>query len=271
MKIKFLGSAAYDGIPAPFCGCDTCRKSKEAGGRNLRTRTQALVNDDLLIDYNNDTVSHLMNHVADSQTIEYCLITHNHSDHLCVNDILIPQYSTVSSTVHYYAAERGYRDIQEGLLATPEAQRFVKLSKIEPMKSFACGQYKVLPIPANHDPDSSPVFFAIGQGGKRLLYAHDTGVFSDEAIDAVVKFGRFDLVSLDCTGALQKGWRNGHMCLETDLEVFDGLKNRGALDDRTVKVINHFSHNGNATHDELTAVAEKYNITVGYDGLLIEF
>lgn len=58
MKLKYLGTAAYEGVPSLFCDCVVCRKSKRTGGKNLRSRSQALVNDDLLIDFPADTVWH---------------------------------------------------------------------------------------------------------------------------------------------------------------------------------------------------------------------
>ena len=45
MKLQYLGTAAAEGIPAVFCECENCIKSKENGGRNIRTRSQALIDD----------------------------------------------------------------------------------------------------------------------------------------------------------------------------------------------------------------------------------
>ena len=45
MKIKYLGTAAYEGVPALFCRCEVCRGSRAAGGRNVRSRQQAILDD----------------------------------------------------------------------------------------------------------------------------------------------------------------------------------------------------------------------------------
>ena len=55
MKFRFLGTCAAEGIPALWCRCDNCRRSRELGGRALRTRSQALIDDTLLIDFPSDT------------------------------------------------------------------------------------------------------------------------------------------------------------------------------------------------------------------------
>ncbi|MBR7098190.1 MAG: hypothetical protein IKC59_02145 [Clostridia bacterium] len=58
MKLQFLGTAAAEGIPSLFCHCETCKKARERGGRELRSRSQAIVNDRLLIDFPCDAFYH---------------------------------------------------------------------------------------------------------------------------------------------------------------------------------------------------------------------
>lgn len=48
MKLQYLGTAAAEGWPALFCECDHCKRAKEAGGRNIRTRSQAVIDDTLM-------------------------------------------------------------------------------------------------------------------------------------------------------------------------------------------------------------------------------
>ncbi|MDE7264547.1 MAG: MBL fold metallo-hydrolase [Anaeroplasmataceae bacterium] len=269
MKIKFLGSAAYDAIPAPFCCCEICERSRERKGHNIRSRTQALINEDLLIDFNADTISHFLKYNIDTKKIKHCLITHSHSDHLYVSDMLIPQYSKESVIVNYYAAEHGYQFILKGIEEIPVMKKYATLTCIEPYKSFTCGKYQITPFPANHDPSSSPVIFVIEEEGKRILYAHDTGVFFEEIFEKFTTLGRFDLISLDCTGALTAGYRHGHMNIETNLEMIDRLRKLKVIDDKTKIVLNHFSHNGGATYDDLVSCVPK-ELIVGYDGLTLE-
>ena len=60
MKIQYLGTAAAEGIPAIFCECETCKKTRERGGKNIRTRSQALIDDKILIDLPADTYLHFL-------------------------------------------------------------------------------------------------------------------------------------------------------------------------------------------------------------------
>lgn len=50
MKITYYGTAAGEAWPGVFCDCELCRKARMLGGKNIRTRSQALVNQDLLLE-----------------------------------------------------------------------------------------------------------------------------------------------------------------------------------------------------------------------------
>ena len=50
MKLKFLGTAASEGIPNPFCNCELCTKARHEGGKDVRTRASALIDGVIQID-----------------------------------------------------------------------------------------------------------------------------------------------------------------------------------------------------------------------------
>ena len=66
MRIKYLGTAAAEGVPAIFCSCEVCKKARELGGRNIRTRSQAIIDDRLLIDFPPDSCVHFMTNSIDA-------------------------------------------------------------------------------------------------------------------------------------------------------------------------------------------------------------
>ena len=51
MKLRYLGTAAAEGIPGVFCDCKVCREARTKKGRFIRTRSQLLLEDELLIDF----------------------------------------------------------------------------------------------------------------------------------------------------------------------------------------------------------------------------
>lgn len=81
MKIKILGSGGGEGFPAMFCSCEHCEMARNAGGKSIRTLSQTLINDDLLIDFPADTNMHCLQHDINLGKIQYLLITHAHEDH----------------------------------------------------------------------------------------------------------------------------------------------------------------------------------------------
>ena len=273
MKIKYLGTAAYEGIPSLFCTCRVCTESKKLGGKNIRTRSQAIVDDKILIDYNPDTVIHNQSYNIDWEKIEAIIITHSHSDHLYPQDIEMAGkgYTENHRIFDFYSAKSGYDMILPYVTTT---NGMITANLVESDKKFTVtGGYEILPLRANHAPETTPVVYAIKRGDKKMLYAHDTGMFFDDVVCSLEKFGKLDLISLDCTGALTESgeWKNGHLKLKTCAEQIEILKSRGIVNDNTIVVLNHFSHNGNATYNDLCAAAKKYGYIVSYDGLEIEF
>ena len=43
MNIQFLGTAAAEGIPALFCKCRVCQNALAVRGKEIKTRSQAIV------------------------------------------------------------------------------------------------------------------------------------------------------------------------------------------------------------------------------------
>ena len=82
MKLTYLGTAAAEAVPAIFCNCDICNEARKLGGKNIRTRSQALINDDLLIDFGPDTYSNSLRFDYNMTNLAHVIITHPHEDHL---------------------------------------------------------------------------------------------------------------------------------------------------------------------------------------------
>ena len=230
MKIKYFGTAASEGVPAIFCNCDVCRRSREAGGRNIRSRSQALIDDSILVDFNADSVMHYQKYLYDWNKIDTCLVTHSHSDHLYAEDILIARrdYTHGNETVlNYYADRASYDIIERTMKGAGERAHMDEVAKVHlivPGEAFDVGKYHILPLRANHAADSDPVIYAISDGEKKLLYGNDSGWFFDETWEGLKEFGKFDLVSLDCTAALLTGWRKSHLGYDTCLETIEKMK-----------------------------------------------
>jgi phosphoribosyl 1,2-cyclic phosphate phosphodiesterase len=283
MKFKYLGTAAAEGIPALFCTCDCCRKSREIGGRALRTRSQAIIDDRLLIDFPADTYSHILANKIDLSVVENCLITHKHGDHLYPNDIrmLEPSYSHMQEgyKLTFHGSEKVGVEVLAKISPKMEKSKICEFHEVKPFETFeiAVGgddakKYRVTALPAIHDPNSGPLFYIINDGEKTVLYAHDTNYFSDEiwAYFAEAK-PHFDMVSLDCTEACKPALTYiGHMNFFDNIKVRNRMLDEGYADEGTIFVSNHFSHNGiNAVYDDFVPIAAKEGFKVSYDGMTL--
>lgn len=76
MKIKFLGTSAGWPLPRLGCKCEIC---SSADPKDTRTRTQLLINDEILVDAGPDTYQHLK--AVDPAKIKYVVLSHEHPDH----------------------------------------------------------------------------------------------------------------------------------------------------------------------------------------------
>lgn len=272
MKFQFLGTAAAEGIPALWCNCEACRRSREVGGRAIRTRSQAIIDDQLLIDFPADTYAHFLKNNLDLLNVKNVLITHTHSDHLYPVDIdmIIPGFSHVPEgyRLDYYGSDK------VGELIKPRVDRMPQLSSFTEVKAFeplTIGGYEVTPLKGIHDEKSGPLFYMISDGKKTVLYAHDTHYFCDEVWEYFAKAQpKFDLVSLDCTNALLPMSYVGHMSFTENKQIRDEFVAKGYATDSTIFVSNHFSHNGTGVfYDDFVATAAKDGFKVSYDGMVI--
>lgn len=275
MKIKFLGTAAAEGIPALYCQCDICKHAWENKGKNIRTRSQALIDDDLIIDFGPDTYSHVLKYEVPIDMIHHVLITHKHSDHFYPNDLLFrrPGYASKvdEGPLNVYGCEPSYEQVLK-IEERENMSEYLKAHKITPLNSFNILDYKVTPLPAQHDERAGAVLYLLEKGNKSMFYAHDTGNFLKETWDYLANLEKpLDLISLDCTAMLRLGWDYGHLSFDCFMKVIDRLKEIKAIDEKTIIVANHFSHNGYATHQMMQDEADKYGVIVSYDGLEVEF
>ena len=278
MKLTYLGTAAAEGWPALFCRCEYCKKALERGGKNLRTRSQAMVNDDLLIDFPADSFSHMQRNGLNFSAVKTLLITHSHMDHFSPTDLHLRStsyYAHDLSTPNLtlYGNERVMKLLERERITREEEPNDTGISavEIEAYKPFTAGKYRVTALPAFHAMNEKAFVYLIEDGEKTLLYLHDTGELFDEVYEYLAANKvRADLISYDCTYvALPSG--GGHMGLDSCPKVRARLEAIGVSDAKTVSVVNHFSHNGKLIHDELEPAAKEIGFLTSYDGMVVEF
>lgn len=271
MKITYLGTAAAEGFPAVFCNCSFCKEARRLGGKNIRTRSQTLINDDLLIDLPADTYHHFLKEGIEGDRIKYLLITHSHMDHFYPSELEMRcgayAHDVRAETLRVYCSQGAYDKVKDSVGKLGN----VEISPIKPFDTVTLGDYTVTALPARHAHGDGAVIYII-RGDKTLLYAHDTGYPFDEVFDYIEKEGiAFDAVSFDCTNVdipvSDKGTHMGFPNIERMIARLEGM---GAINENTVKTVNHFSHNGNPLQHVLEERAAQYGCKVSFDGMALE-
>lgn len=272
MKLQYLGTGASEGMPSLFCNCNACAKARKAGGRNIRSRAQAIVDDRLLIDFGPDTYMHVTQYQVPLYAVQTCLITHAHADHLFASDFLrrkpvLAQVEANPLTV-YGSAPTGA--CIAGIMNDSLVGR-LEFSSVTPFVPFFAEGYRITPVKANHASELEPVNYLIEKDGAVLLYAHDTGYWGEETWHFFeAERPRLHLVSFDCTMGMFES-RDSHMGLQTVLEMRDRLAKIGCIGSDTVCCVSHISHKAQMTHDEIAPIIKKEGILTAYDGMTVQF
>ncbi len=277
MKIQYLGTAAAEAIPAVFCHCEVCEQARKLKGKNLRARTQALINDDMLVDLCPDTYMNSVRFGVDLSKIKHVLITHTHSDHF------LPYELEFRTSAKNLAADSitvyGTKAVGDAMKKMIKEYDCVHFKEIELFKPTVIGEYTVTALEAIHMQTETAVIYIIEYKGKSLLYCNDTGMIEGkrtltEADMAYLKTLKkpLDFIGFDCTYAtVPLDTYHGHLSLADDACLWQKFKEIGAATDKTIVYATHFSHWNMLMHDEMQKLGDKYNIKIAYDGVTVEF
>lgn len=273
MKFKFLGTAAAEGFPALFCNCEYCKTARSLGGKNIRTRSQAIIDDELLIDFPADTYSHFLKNNIEGDKIKNLIITHSHGDHFYLADIIMRStpyaHNMREEKLNIYCGKGVEKILTDNVNAQGIGDSVI-CNRINEFETKAVGDYFVTALPARHFLGDGALIYLIKKD-KTILYAHDTGYFYDEVFNYLADNKiKLDFITLDCTcGELPVSKESSHMNLENIREVLKRLSDTGVIDKDTKKVINHFSHNANPIHHLLEDKVKSDTMIVSYDGMEI--
>jgi phosphoribosyl 1,2-cyclic phosphate phosphodiesterase len=269
MELRYLGTAAAEGWPGMFCLCEKCRRARELGGKDIRTRSQAIVDDRLLIDFPPDSYFHMIRDGIDLPRIEHVLITHTHNDHFAYREL---EYKNDVYTrgdirpLNVYGNDAVRRCIET---LPKDRNTNIACHELREFETVMIDGYSVTALLALHNRKEKCFIYLIEKEGKRLLYAHDTGLFPKETCDFIAS-RHLDFISLDCTMlALPDG--NNHMGIGDAREMKGRLIAMGCADERTRFAISHFSHTGKLLHAEIEDIVGPEGFIVAYDGLALRF
>jgi phosphoribosyl 1,2-cyclic phosphate phosphodiesterase len=134
---------------------------------------------------------------------------------------------------------------------------------------FRHAGYRITPIHANHKQDEDSQNLIIEHGGRTLLYATDTGIWSEQTWD-FLRDVKLDLFVIECTEGFHGTHYWGHLDIPECIEVVDRLRAMGTLSSTTRVVTTHHGVQGNATHTQLEEALLPHGIEPGFDGMVLE-
>lgn len=276
MKIKVLGSGSSEGFPAIFCCCSSCIRAQEAGGKNIRSRSQFYVDEDMMIDFGDDTFYHSLNENISLSKLKHLLITHSHIDHF---NPTIFRYrggyfaSSVSAELLEVYATPAVKEIYDNMdrgRPSEEVRSKIQFHVPAEFETFTAGAYTLHALSASHMKNEKCYIYVVEKDGKRVLFGNDSDYYPEETFK-YLKGMHLDLVFLDCTFGLHSlGPNSSHMGLPENIKVKERFLQNGTADESTVFVCHHFAHSCNSTHEELQEKLAKHGFLASYDGMSFE-
>ncbi|MDE7406159.1 MAG: hypothetical protein K2M89_04740 [Clostridiales bacterium] len=277
MRLMFLGTAAAEGVPAVFCNCPTCLNAKAKGGRDVRTRSQILIDDDTLFDFPMDTYMHMLRYKLDLSAVKRVFITHSHMDHCYPQEFCMRGGPFAKNLAEEKVEVYGNSKVCDMFKSDtareirPAVQEGIDLKVLRPYDEITSGDMRIIALPASHTVGEECLVYYLERGGIGVLLMNDTGILDEAVYNRLAKMRvNVKLVALDCTyGALRHG-AGRHMGLYDIVDQKSVMAQTGVITDDTVVIATHFSHNTDLDYDGISALAAKYDITVAYDGMIVD-
>ena len=272
MKIKFLGTAAAEGVPAVFCNCDNCKHARETGGKNIRTRSQILIDDDMLFDFPMDTYMHALRFGIDLSKITRVLISHAHMDHCYPQEFCMrggPFAKNLAAdkvTVYCDATVREMFLSDTAREIRPEVAAGIDVVTLHPYDEGK-GDTRIIALPARHTKGEECLVYYVERGGAGAMFVNDTGALDSTVYEKLAAMGgRVAFASFDCTYGKGSGTSGRHMGIFDVVDQVNKMRAAKLLAPNAVLYATHFSHNSDLDYEGMKAVAAEYGINVSYDG-----
>lgn len=246
MEVVLLGTGGADGIPQPFCDCPACGYARDEG--EVRASGGALVNGRLLIDAPPALGAAAARAGVDLRHVDTIAVTHAHHDHWDPAVLLHHAWQHPAKPL---------RVIGPPLVLKQAAQwlppgRGDELVEAVPETSIRTGGLTLRVVPSTHGRGgkdavaTEAVLYDVDDGGRRMLYAADTGV-PDERMSRALRGRAFDLVLLELTFGADGPTTPGHLDHHTFPQALRHFHEIGAVGSDTDVVAIHIGHHNPPT------------------------
>ncbi|HLU21726.1 MAG TPA: MBL fold metallo-hydrolase [Bacillaceae bacterium] len=276
MKITFLGTAAADQIPSPYCDCPRCEYARENRGKDLRKRCNYLINDDLLVEMGPDLLVACNMHDVHLMDVKHALITHSHRDHFDAANLVVRKQgfpNREEKPQMDFIAPPSVMTLLNGTCVTDKAMGIRRIP-ILPYDSITLAGYQIKAVKATHYPQvGDAVNYIIDDGTSKVLIASDTAVYKDEVWPHLEGIA-LDQLIIECTVGTNIANLPGqtrHLSINGVEEMISKMKEIGAITEKTAICATHFTHQHCPNHEELSAILKNIGVQCAYDGLVLHF
>lgn len=247
MKITFLGTGAAD-----------WDINSRKDGEFFRRCTSAMINDDLLIDFNNDTIDYIEKNNLDVKNVKNILITHTHSDHFSAAAIN-NTFGRDTVVVCDAGAQERIKDVYIGKKTIPLYTK------------TAVGGYTVIAVEANHSVANStenPLHYIISDGEKCIFWGCDGAWLLNKSWHEI-RSHKYDLAVFDGTLFDEEGDYRifEHNNLKMITEMCATFRSLELMKESSQIMISHMSKYSQYPHEKLEEYLKPYGIISAYDGL----
>ena len=286
MKIRFLGTGSCESVPALFCNCPVCeelRRGIAAGEENalnsIRTRTQTMIDDEILIDFNADTYYHALKNKLNLSALGVVLLTHTHEDHFYPQDLALRcepyAHNLKYPVLTVYCNEKGQEAYDFYADLSGEHGGKVALQAVQLFKPIEWNGYRFTPLAAHHMRTEQALLWLVEKGNARYLCGNDTGMFPEETFAFLEQMGKdgkpLSLIALDCALGDTHYPYEWHLGVDDAAAIVTRLKAAGTITDKTHTYINHISHDyGHKSYAQYCEFAKTYGLSVSRNGLVVE-
>lgn len=267
MNIRLLGTGAADGIPAMYGNDEVSAYARLHGGKDVRTRSAALIDGVLKIDLGPDTAVQMQQYGLEARDWTALIFTHSDDDHINVNEL---QYALFPFTDLDHLPYTVYGNaVVLGKIRARYPDWPMELVETHSNVCFEHGPYRVTPVRARHIPCEDCHNLIIQRDGKTFFYATDTGVFHEETLQYLKRF-TIDAMVIECTDGFCTQDYEGHLDIKECLAMVNRMRRDGTLRADAQIITTHHSVRGLARHCDLEAALRPHGIEPGYDGLTFE-
>ena len=280
----FLGTGAAELYPNPFCDCETCQRARREGAIP-RKRSALLVDNETLLDFGPEVPAASQMYNAPLCGLRQVFITHTHEDHFSMGtlDILTMTPRRFNDPICFYMSPEALAWVQEiteesgatsyrGVLS----KNVARFCALEPYKPHQIGGMEVYAVQSNHhgcgEGELALNYRLTLADGRRLLYVTDSGLYSEDNLQAL-KDSLCDILVMEGTNGSRTVPRDaGHLNAEhfcenvANMAVYGVIKRDAGVYVTHINQVNHFSHAEYQAYLNENCVIPA---VVAYDGMTI--